>query len=573
MSRFPAFPPEYRTRWIEKGLWLDRTLPQYLDEAVGEVPDKVAIVFPDPRSGREGARPYLDPLHQGDATRIPFRAWKDLAEDLAAGLLARGIGFEDIVTVQLPNWPEMCLLQIALARIGAVIQPMHVTYRQREMQSMLRFCESAAVFLCERFGGFEHAAALREIHSDLPDLRLTVTCGGAGTGDFPTFRDLMEEGRTRRDLLDRHSLEHPPSADHVFYLNFTSGTEGEPKGFLHTHNTLLSPLKRFAELQARYNKKASEQVALAASPMTHSFGHLTTYGAIFSRSQVVLLEKFEPGQVLRLIERERVTALSGTPAHLIGLLQHPDFAKTDISSVKSVGVGGAGCPVKLMADIESTFGVKLGNTYGMGENIVHTRTLPNDPPEIIRDTVGKPVPGAELAIFSEDHSRELATGEIGEIAFRGPSLFLAYFKKPEQTAATRNADGWFFTGDLGFVDAAGYLHLAGRKKEMINRGGTKIFPKEIEDLLLLHPKVGNVAVVGMPDYRLGEKICAYVVAKPGAAPTLAELCEFLESQKVMKNKLPERLELVSELPMTPTGKIKKQALAEDIARKVGSLPV
>ena len=562
------FPPEYRRLWIEKGLWLDRTLAQYFDEAVNAAPDKVAIIFPDPRTGGEGARPYLEASRQDGAARITFRSWRDLADDLAAGLLARGIGFEDVVTAQLPNWPEMCLLQIALARVGAVIQPMHVTYRQREMQAMLRFCESAAVFLPETFGGFDYAGALKEIRQDLPVLRLAISCGGGGRSGLPTFRDLIEEGRRCRELLAEHDRQHPSSADHVLYLNFTSGTEGNPKGFLHTHNTLLSPLKRFADLQARYSKRASEHVALANSPMTHSFGHLTTYNVIFARSQVVLLEKFEPGQVLRLIEREKITSLSGTPAHLIALLQHPDFSKTEIRSVRSVGVGGARCPEKLMADIEGTFGVKLGNTYGMGENIVHTRTLPNDSPEIIRNTVGKPVPGAELAVFSEDHSCQLAVGEVGEIAFRGPSLFLGYFKNPEQTAATRNAEGWFFTGDLGFVDEAGYLHLAGRKKEMINRGGTKIFPKEIEDLLLLHPKVANVAVVGMPDYRLGERICAYVVPKPGETPALEELGDFLAAQKVMKNKFPERLELVSELPMTPTGKIKKQALVDDIRQKV-----
>ncbi len=186
-------------------------------------------------------------------------------------------------------------------------------------------------------------------------------------------------------------------------------------------------------------------------------------------------------------------------------------------------MGGAQCPPQLMQDIEAAFGVRIGNMYGMGENIVHTRTLPTDPPEIVRDTVGQPVPGAELAIFADDHTTELDAGEVGEVAFRGPTLFLGYYKQPELTRATRNADGWFFTGDLGFVDARGYLHLAGRKKELINRGGTKIFPKEIEDLLHAHPKIVRAAVVGMPDYRLGERVCAYVELTPGETLDLAEL--------------------------------------------------
>jgi acyl-CoA synthetase (AMP-forming)/AMP-acid ligase II len=283
---------------------------------------------------------------------------------------------------------------------------------------------------------------------------------------------------------------------------------------------------------------------------------------------MVLIERFSPAETLRLIERERVTAISGTPAHLISLLHHPAFPATDTSSVKSVGVGGAQCPPQLMEDIETAFGVRIGNTYGMGENIVHTRTLPTDPPEVVRATVGLPVPGAELAIFSDDHATTLGAGEVGEVAFRGPTLFLGYYKQPELTRATRNGEGWFFTGDLGFVDEQGYLHLAGRKKELINRGGTKVFPKEIEDLLHAHPKIVRAAVVGAPDYRLGERVCAYVELMPGATLDLGELRADLLDRKVMKYLIPERLEVVDALPLTPTGKIKKAPLVADITAKL-----
>lgn len=568
MGRFPEFPEAYRRRWLDQGLWFGKTLQGYFDEAVEESPDHVAIVFPD-AGDVSGRRPYLAPAERDGDLRISFALWKDLADDLAAGLLARGIGFEDIVTVALPNWPEMCLFQIALARIGAVIEPLHVTYREREIRSMLAFCESAAVVLPARFGSFDFVECVRSMRSELPVLREIFVAGGDGGAGTMSVADLIEEGKKSRAVLDRHVKEHPPSGDHVFYLNFTSGTEGDPKGFLHTHDTLLATLKRFVDLQAKFGSDPSSQVALANSPMTHSFGHLTTHQVIFGRSRMVLVEKFSPEKILRIVAREKVTSISGTPAHLISLLEHPDFGKTDVSSVKSVGVGGAQCPEKLMQDIERIFGVKTGNTYGMGENIVHTRTLPSDPPEIVRTTVGKPVPGAELAIFDDAHEKELSVGEVGEVAFRGPSLFLAYFKNPRQTAATRNQDGWFFTGDAGFVDETGYLHLVGRKKELINRGGTKIFPKEIEDLLELHPKVRRAAVVGMPDYRLGEKVCAYVVPEtPGDPPTIEEVAAHLDDQGLSKNKFPERIEAIDEFPLTPTGKILKRRLAEDVREKV-----
>jgi len=542
-AAFPVVDPADRARWTGAALWLDRTLHDYFDETVARMPDRVAIVA--------GER------------RITFAEWADEADRLAAGLVRLGIRTGDVVSVQLPNWPEMCVLQIALSRIGAVIQPMHMVYRRREMAAMLRFCDARAVVLATEYQGFDHAAALAGMRGELPDLAVAITVGGRREG-LVAYEDVV----TATDGLAAHLAAHPVHPDTVFYLNFTSGTEGEPKGFLHTHNTLLSVLKRFADLQHAADPTAADDVILANSPMSHSFGHLTTYQVAMRGIRMVLVERFSPAETLALIARERVTAISGTPAHLISLLTHPAFAATDTRSIKSVGVGGAQCPVQLMRDIEAAFGVRVGNMYGMGENIVHTRTLPTDPPEIVRDTVGLPVPGAEVAIYAEDHQTRLGVGEVGEIAFRGPTLFLGYYKQPELTRATRTADGWFFTGDVGFVDAAGYLHLAGRKKELINRGGTKLFPKEIEDLLHAHPKITRAAVVGMPDYRLGERVCAYVELAPGERLDLAELRADLERLGTMKLLIPDRLEIVDALPLTPTGKIKKSPLVADVTAKL-----
>jgi len=545
MSR-PALPAPSaadRARWTSAGLWLDRTLHDYFDETARRIPDRVAIVAGD--------------------RRITFGEWAADADRVARGLRQLGIAKGDVVTVQLPNWPEMCVLQIALSRIGAVIQPMHMVYRQREMASMLRFCDARAVVLAATYQGFDHAAALAEIRAELPELSVAVTVGERRDGMI-AWDDLG-----RGDATAEASAPFPTvHADDVFYLNFTSGTEGDPKGFLHTHNTMLSVLKRFADMQHAADPTAAADVILANSPMSHSFGHISTYQVAMRGIRMVLVERFSAGETLDIIARERVTAISGTPAHLISLLHHPRFAETDTGSVKSVGVGGAQCPPQLMADIETHFGVRIGNMYGMGENILHTRTLPTDPPEIVRETVGLPVPGAELAIFSEDHRAMLPIGEVGEVAFRGPTLFLAYYKRPELTASTRTDDGWFFTGDAGFVDDAGYLHLVGRKKELINRGGTKIFPKEIEDLLHEHPKIVRAAVLGMPDYRLGERVCAYVELKPGTTLELDEVRAFFEARQVMAYNVPERLEIVDALPLTPTGKVKKGPLADDIRAKL-----
>lgn len=547
MSRapFPTFPQEYRRRFIEAGLWLDRTLQSCFDETAQRMPEHVAIVA--------GER------------RISFADWADEARRVAAGLVRLGVRKGDIVTVQLPNWPELCVLQIALARIGAVIQPMHMVYREREIESMLRFCDSRAVILAGSHQGFDHAAAVAGMRARLPELAQVITVRADAGGDA-TYESLLASDAGLDTYLGASAI----GADDVFYLNFTSGTEGAPKGFLHTHNTLVSVMKRFADMTTQANPASRDDVILANSPMSHSFGHLTTYQVLLRGVRMVLVERFSPTEILKIIERERVTALSGTPAHIISLLSHPDLPRTDTSSVKSVGVGGAQCPPEVMKDIQRVFGVKSGNMYGMGENIVHTQVSANDPPEVIRETVGKPVPGAELRIFAADRRTEQPTLGVGEIAYRGPSLFLAYYKNPERTAETRNADGWFFTGDLGFVDEQGYLHLSGRKKDMINRGGTKIFPKEIEDLLHEHPAILRAAVIGMPDARLGERVCACVELKPGATLTLDEVKVFLEGKRVMKHNVPERLEVMAALPQTPTGKVQKEPLVRAVADKLAA---
>jgi acyl-CoA synthetase (AMP-forming)/AMP-acid ligase II len=540
-DRYPRFSKEYRQRWISSGSWADRTLHDLFDESVAEAPDDVAIITLE--------------------RRYTFAEFKQTSDALAAGLIGAGVQPGDLVSVQLPNWPEMCFLQIALSRIGAVIQPLHLVFREREMRSLLHFCETDHAVVPEAFGDYAYADVMREIRGDLPCLRSLIVARGAAKGEGEHSLDaLIEEGRHHLDRLE--SVR--PEPDDVFYLNFTSGTEGNPKGFLHTHNTLVSLFRMAAQAMKSMDP---DLVNLACSPMTHSFGHFTTYQCVLARIPMVLVDRYRPLDVLKLIEREKVTAISGTPAHMIGILDHPDFEKYDTSSIKSASIGGARSSPDLIDRINRVWGCKSGNTYGMGETIMHTRTMGWDPEEKQRDTVGKPMFGAELKIVDPaDRSRELPAGEVGEICFRGPTLFVGYHKQPELTAETRDDDGWFFTGDLGYTDEDGYLCFAGRAKEVINRGGSKIFPKEIEDLVRGHPGVADVAVVGWPDDRLGETVCAYVVPRSEEFG-LEELAAYLAEQKVTKYMVPQHLVFLDELPMTPTGKVRKASLQEDAAKR------
>jgi acyl-CoA synthetase (AMP-forming)/AMP-acid ligase II len=540
-ERFPRFSESYRERWISGGNWADRTLHGLFDEYVADHGDDTALVMKD--------------------RRWSFDEFKTDSDALAAGLLGAGVKAQDIVSVQLPNWPEFCFLQLALSRIGAVIQPLHLVFREREMRSLLDFCDTDVAIVPESFGGYDYADVMRGIRGDLPRLKLLVIARGEAHGDGECTLDaLIEDGRDHLDRLD--GLAEDPDA--VFYLNFTSGTEGNPKGFLHTHNTLVSTFKLAAQAMKAMDP---EIVNLACSPMTHSYGHFTTYQCAMGGIPMVLVDRYRPLDVLELIAQEKVTSVSGTPAHLIGLLHHPDFEKYDTSSIKSVGVGGAASSPELMEEIKRKWGSSGANTYGMGETILHTRTMPFDPPEKIRDTVGKPMLGAQLKIVDPtDRTKQLGPGEIGEICFRGPTLFVGYHKQPELTDETRDDEGWFYTSDLGSADEDGYLSFAGRAKEVINRGGSKIYPKEIESLLAGFDRVGDVAVVGWPDERLGERVCAYIVPQ-GKPFTLEELTVFLDGEKVTKYMYPQHLVFMDEFPMTPTGKVQKVALQEDARRR------
>jgi acyl-CoA synthetase (AMP-forming)/AMP-acid ligase II len=535
--QFPTFSDSYSKRWRDAGLWLDITLQQGFDETVARIPDKVGIITPE--------RNYT------------FAELKETSDALAAGLLGIGIQKGDIVGVQLPNWVEFFYLQIALARIGAVIQPMHTVFRQREMSNLFSFCQTDAVVVADKIKDKSFSHRIREIWPDLPNVRQLIIVRGPAQGkNENALDDLIAEGRSNLQRLEGLQV----SADDVFYLNFTSGTEGNPKGFLHTHNTLISLYKIIMTHMAAV---APNTVNLACSPMTHSFGHFTSYSCAIGGFPMALIDRYHPKLLLEIISSARITNLSGTPAHLIGILRYEDFEQYDTSCINTVGVGGARSSPELIQELEEVWGVKSANTYGMGETILHTRTAPNDPEEKVRDTVGRPVFGAELKIVDpKDRTKILPPGEVGEICFRGPTLFLGYHNQPEKTAETRDDEGWFYTSDLGLIDEDGYLSFAGRAKEVINRGGTKIYPKEIEDVLNMHPEIEDAAVVGMPDTRFGEVVCAYIVCKDNQKLSQEEIINFFNEKKVMKYMFPEYVFHLDAMPMTPTGKIRKATLQQ-----------
>ncbi|MDP2937580.1 MAG: fatty acid--CoA ligase family protein, partial [Dehalococcoidia bacterium] len=344
----------------------------------------------------------------------------------------------------------------------------------------------------------------------------------------------------------------------------TGGTTGYPKGVPRTHNELLCHASNWA----RVMETTPQSTFLVPVPMTHVFGLVEGfYIPLTNGATLVLVDRFDPLEALRLIEQEKVTHALLVPAVIVSLLHYPGLDRFDTSSLRVIITGGGPCPEEAIHQAKTRLGCAVISQYGMSEGPLST-TLLSDPPEVVSVTVGSPhCEGSEIKIVDEER-RPLASGETGELAFRGPSLFQGYYEEPAYTAAAFDEEGWFYTGDLCLRDARGNLRIVGRKKDIIKRGGETVMPREIEELLYTHPKVLNAAVIGMPDARLGERVCAYVVPNVGEEITLPEIVQFLKKKGLATFKLPERLEVVAELPITPPSKVQKNVLREDIVRKL-----
>jgi cyclohexanecarboxylate-CoA ligase len=531
---------------LAAGYWRNETLDQYLDRWATARPDKPAIV------DAEG--------------RYTWSALARAVERAAHGLQAAGLGPGAIVACQLPNWNEFIVLALATIRLGAVLTPIPPTYRANELRFILRTLEAPAFVIPARFRGFDYVAMAEGLRAEVPSLaHVFVARGapGAGMRPFTVLTDTAWEAREGRRPLTGTD----PNA--VSEVIFTSGTTGEPKGVMHTSNTALSIIYPLIERLGFTDR----DVALMSSTFGHQTGFLYGYClTLLLGSTGVWLDTWKSEEAARLIEAERVTYTMGATPFVQDLTYTPALERHDIASLRLFISAGASIPRKLVQDARQRLGCAISAGWGMSENGCVTCNGLDDPEEKVFGTDGRPLPGMELAVV-DDAGRPLPPMTEGDLLVRGHSQFVGYWKRPEFTRDGHTADGWFKTGDRATLDAEGYVSITGRSKDLIIRGGENISVAEVENLLYTHPKVAGVAVVAMPDSRLVERACAFVIARPGSPPTLQELCAFLESRQLARHKLPERLELVAEFPMTPSGKIQKYRLREVVAAKLGLPPV
>jgi non-ribosomal peptide synthetase component E (peptide arylation enzyme) len=534
--------PELARRWRGAGEWRDETFFQILEAKAEAHPDRQVFVDAE--------------------ARITYGELKDKVERCAAFLRGTGIGRGDVVTIQLPNRIAFPIVFFALELIGAIANKVNPDFRVRELDYILRFSGSRAFICPASFKGHDYVGMAHGLREAIPALTHVIVSGGDIEGGWN-----LEQGIAASPPLaarDRVRM----SADEIFRMAFTSGTTGDPKCVLHSFNSTLPAVRQINADMAVTEK----DVQLVYLPVCLNWGYLCLLQTIVTGSRAVLLERFSAKAALDLIERERVTYIATAPASIVAILNEPELANRDVSSLRVVITGGASAAIETIRDYQARMPGYLLELYGMLETGFHTYTRLSDDPTKVNGTIGRVVSSMELRILDESGS-EVARGAVGEIAALGPSVHLGYHANPAANADAFTADGWFRTGDLGrVVDANGNVEIVGRRKEIINRGGKKFFPREVEEILYTHPKILHAAMVGVADARLGERNCLCVIPKPSQIVTLDEMIGFLKGQ-VADYKLPEELHIVEELPFTATGKLRRHVLAENIAQgKAGIAP-
>jgi cyclohexanecarboxylate-CoA ligase len=532
--------PARRAQSIAKGHWHDRTINDDLEACVAACPDKVALTAVQAESGV--------------VTRFTYRELSQMADRVAIGLTQLGVAKNDIVACQLPNWWQFTVTYLACSRIGAVINPLMHIFRERELSFMLKHGEAKVVIIPHMFRGFDYEKMVNDLKPSLPDLQHVVVANGTGANSF----EALLSGPEWEKQANAHAVltQHRPGPDDVTQLIYTSGTTGEPKGVMHTANTVMANIIPYAH---RLHLDAKD-IVLMASPMAHQTGFM--YGLmmpIMLKSSAVLLDVWEPLRAIALIQTEGVTFTMASTPFLTDLAKNVAESGQTVPTLRTFLCAGAPIPGPLVEQARSVLGTKIVSAWGMTENGAVTLIELNDPDERAFTTDGLPLVGVELKVVDDDGA-SLPVGQAGKLYVRSCSNFGGYLKRSHLNGT--DAEGWFDTGDLARLDAQGYVRITGRSKDVIIRGGENIPVVEIESLLYRHPAIAMAAIVSYPDERLGERACAVVVLKPGQSLDLPSLVDYLKSQKVAVQYIPEKLEIRDAMPSTPSGKIQKFKLRE-----------
>jgi 2,3-dihydroxybenzoate-AMP ligase len=536
------FPPEFARRYREKGYWRDLSLAEEFAPVFTRYADRIAIV--------------------DRGTQFTYAEIGRVSDRLALNLLDAGLAPLDRVVVQLPNVVEFVFLYFALQKIGCVPIAALATHRFLEVSQFAKLSGAAACVTPDRYGDFDFTDMVRRVRNETPAVRLGIVLGDAPAG-FLSLAGLISREPEKRPE-DLRALGMDPTDPAIFQLS--GGTTGVPKLIPRTHNDYAYN----SRIAAKVCGVTGDSVLLLALPIAHNLPLACPglQGYMLSGGKVVLSASTKPEDLFRLIEQHRVTHLKVVPALLIRLINDPAVGKYDLSSLRVIQSGGQRMQPEVRARTKQLIpSVTVQENFGMSEGMLFFVRL-DDPEDVRMETCGRPLsPDDEVRLIDEE-GREVARGEIGELTCRGPYTLRGYYGVPEYNARQFTPDGFYRSGDLMRLHPSGNYVVEGRKKDLINRGGEKISAEEIENLILGHPAVQNIACVPMPDPHLGEKMCACVIPKKGRSLSLKELVEFLKDREIARFKLPERLEILSDFPVSSFGKVSKKALVEMVTAKL-----
>jgi fatty-acyl-CoA synthase len=538
-------------------------------ETIGQAFDDAAQRF----ASRDA---LIVPLQQ---VRWSYAELKHHVDRLAAGLLSLGLKPGDRIGIWAPNCAEWAVTQFASAKAGLILVNINPAYRLSELEFCLKKVGCRALITAERLKTSDYLSMLRALAPELdacaantltsarlPQLKLVIRLGRTPTPGFLNFEEVMRRGTASdREHLAQIGVELQP--DEAINIQFTSGTTGSPKGATLSHYNILNN----GYFVGRGIGLTEQDRICIPVPLYHCFGMVMGNLAAIAHGAAMIYpaESFDAVRTLETVDRERATALYGVPTMFIAELEVPEFARYDLSSLRTGIMAGSPCPVEVMKRVISQMNLaEITNCYGMTETSpVSFQTDTDDSFERRVSTVGRVHPHVQVKIV-DVHGRCVPRGVQGELHTRGYSVMKGYWDDPEKTREVLDDAGWMHTGDLGIIDADGYANITGRLKDMVIRGGENVYPREIEEYLYRHAKVQAVQVCGVPDLKFGEEVCAWVQLKPGASSTEEEIREFCKNQ-IAHYKVPRYIRFVTEFPMTITGKVQKFAMREHMVKELG----
>jgi non-ribosomal peptide synthetase component E (peptide arylation enzyme) len=529
----------YKFRW-----WLGITLGDMFDKASDLYPGKEALV--------------------DDNSRLTYSQLRDKVDRLAIALIKLGIKSQDRVLLQLPNWSEFVYSYFALQKVGAIPVLLVPKHAQKEVGHLCHLTRATAWILPEKYRNIDYMPIIEDVLPASPQLKHVILVRGKEKERFPSLEKLIENTELSEDSLQKLAARRPDPME-LAHMGPTGGTTGLPKVAVRTHNDLICDV----EYKDRAWELTNNDICLTMAPVGHDMTFTVAIcGTIFAFGKLVLLDSTLPEDFCKTVQREKPTCAVTVPALATRVANFEGLKDYDMSSLLKLHVGGAPSPPDLVRNVCEKIGcqyvIGLGSTEGL-----NCMTRLDYDLDSICNTSGRPCcPYTEYKIIDQDE-RGLPTNTDGELVFRGPDMFSGYFNAPEENRKSFTRDGFFKTGDLARIDDLGRIRITGRIKDVILRGGENIIPAEIERLIITHPGVEDVSVIGMPDKEMGERICAYIKPVSGAKPSFEEIVSFLKGKGASVLQLPERIEFIDSIPLTKVGKADKRALKEDINKRLG----